>query len=328
MLNSKISLFYFFLNIALIGQTYYGAASFTNLGMGARGIAMGTAYEALVKDATAIYWNPAGIVHLNGFQGQITDIQNTLFRMGDVNYPQASISFSPEKRFLTYFNWGLGLGSSAFLVKNIDHYNTNSDYLGSFNAGETISYFAIGVSAYNISIGLNYKYIEQTIAGFTQNSKQAMRFQGHDFGIQFEPLKYLSIGIIVRDSIRVGRYDLYPQNTSFSIALKFKHFNLVTSYNNNSYKIPATAGGLELHDLFINRLFLRIGIAEYNATQYHEENKYLLSNSKFSLGAGYIIMFKNNRSHGIGIDFAYQQGFYPQISNPFSRYVISSISFF
>lgn len=40
-------------------------ASFLNIGVGARGLAMGGAYTALADDVNAIYWNPAGLAALD-----------------------------------------------------------------------------------------------------------------------------------------------------------------------------------------------------------------------------------------------------------------------
>ncbi len=49
------------------GKSRY-AASFLELGVGARPLAMGGAYVALSQDAYGFYWNPAGLALLPGFQ--------------------------------------------------------------------------------------------------------------------------------------------------------------------------------------------------------------------------------------------------------------------
>jgi len=47
----------------VVGQSNVGttAASFLDMGIGARSLAMGSAFTAVADDATALYWNPAGI---------------------------------------------------------------------------------------------------------------------------------------------------------------------------------------------------------------------------------------------------------------------------
>ena len=46
------------------------AGEFMYLGAGSRGTALGGAFTALVNDASAIYWNPAGLMEAKGLQIQ------------------------------------------------------------------------------------------------------------------------------------------------------------------------------------------------------------------------------------------------------------------
>jgi len=49
-----------------------GAASFLEIGVGARAMAMGGAYSAVANDATALYWNPAGIAWVSAPQCELS----------------------------------------------------------------------------------------------------------------------------------------------------------------------------------------------------------------------------------------------------------------
>lgn len=52
------------------------AATFLKIGVGARPMALGGNYVALANDASALYWNPAGIMHVEGlaFSGTHTEM--------------------------------------------------------------------------------------------------------------------------------------------------------------------------------------------------------------------------------------------------------------
>lgn len=47
-------------------------ANFLEIGVGARGQALGGAYTAQARDVTAMYWNPAGIAHITGASANIS----------------------------------------------------------------------------------------------------------------------------------------------------------------------------------------------------------------------------------------------------------------
>ena len=55
------------------------AISFLSLGTGARAIAMGRAFTAIADDATAVYWNPAGLGQLDKLDVLFTQRFNNVF---------------------------------------------------------------------------------------------------------------------------------------------------------------------------------------------------------------------------------------------------------
>lgn len=70
------------LNQNLFGNGGDNAAPFLELGIGARGMAMGSAFVAVANDGTAFYWNPAGtaIIQRTELTGMYASLFNSLER--------------------------------------------------------------------------------------------------------------------------------------------------------------------------------------------------------------------------------------------------------
>jgi hypothetical protein len=71
----------FALQVTKTGTT---AAKFLSIGIGPRALAMGGAYTSLANDASAIYWNPAGIANTDQFQAMFAN--TALFAGITLNY--------------------------------------------------------------------------------------------------------------------------------------------------------------------------------------------------------------------------------------------------
>jgi len=209
-----------------------GSAAFLNKGMSARAIGMGSAYTAVVDDPTAVYWNPAGLLNSNIFQIQVSDIQDlNSTSFGDVNSPQLALSYCFRKPLplplLKNVYWALGSGVNSFFVKDIDQYDSVSNYEGSFNYGEYVVFFSTAFRIRFLKIGMTWKYIEQNFSlkeQFIQNNGRSWNLKPHDLGIMFSPTKYISVGLIIRDSCRVGIYDMYSRSTQMGIKFDLKDF--------------------------------------------------------------------------------------------------------
>ncbi len=88
------------------GQGLSGtAAAFVDVGIGARPLAMGGAYTALTQDASAVFWNPAGLASLNGRATEFSHVN----QFGIIPYN----AFSGAISFLDYHALGLGVLASG-----------------------------------------------------------------------------------------------------------------------------------------------------------------------------------------------------------------------
>lgn len=128
------------------------------IGVGARAAAMGDAYVALADDATAVYWNPAGIARLSG---QSVSINHTSWP-ADILFDQAAYVFSVK--------WIPGMLGVNVRALTMSRDLVRTSYLpegtgDTFDAGEWaygISYarrltdkFSAGFSANYIQTGLD-----------------------------------------------------------------------------------------------------------------------------------------------------------------------------
>ena len=99
------------------------AGEFLSVGAGARGLAMGGAFCAVADDATAGYWNPAGLIRIEGQEAQFMHSERF---GGIVKYDYLGYGRS---------NGTTGLGASLFRTDvgdiantlNIPYYDTGSD---------------------------------------------------------------------------------------------------------------------------------------------------------------------------------------------------------
>lgn len=158
------------------------AASFLEIGVGARATALGGAFTAIADDPTALYWNPAGI-------GQAPGVEFTF------NYSSwlAGLNFSYIGAVASIGNFG-AVGAS---VTNLDYGNQPVRTINMpEGTGELYGAndFAMGlVMALNLtdrfSIGLGGKYIHQKIWNETASGFAI------DLGILYKtPLRGLQLG--------------------------------------------------------------------------------------------------------------------------------------
>lgn len=81
--------------VAVAGQIFEKvgtyAAQFLKIGISARATAMGSAFTALADDATASFWNPAGLVAVDG---TVVTLNHTEWP-ADINLEYANYTFSP-----------------------------------------------------------------------------------------------------------------------------------------------------------------------------------------------------------------------------------------
>jgi hypothetical protein len=167
-------------SVSNVGTT---AAAFLNIGVGSRANAMGGAFSAIANDATALYWNPAGLSqcvhpvvtfnHSDWFLDIYHEFVGAVFPAGQHRFGVS----------LTY------VGVPDQIVRTIEEPEGNGNY---YNASDLM----LGVSyafqfTDQFSMGFTGKYIRQAIYN-SAGSAFAV-----DFGAMYHPsfMNWLSLGM-------------------------------------------------------------------------------------------------------------------------------------
>jgi hypothetical protein len=172
---------------------------FLNIGAGARGLAMGNAQVASVDDATAGYWNPAGLMGVKDYPN--AGIMHADYFAGIAKYDYASVAIPVQDNKRT-----LGFSLLRFAVDDIP----NTLYLvepdGDINYGN-IQTFSSADYAFLFSFAQNLKETENTRISIGANAKVIYRKVGSfanawgfglDAGIQVQGEKWRA-GLVARD---------------------------------------------------------------------------------------------------------------------------------
>jgi hypothetical protein len=161
------------------------AAGFLNVDVGARAVGMGGAFVAVAEDATAIYWNPAGVARIPGPEALFSHSRWL-----------ADIAFNFAAFILPLGNFGT-LGAGATFVSMDEMERTT--ILQPEGTGErfTAGIYSVGLCyARNLtdrfSIGFHFKFISERIYNSTA------RGAAFDIGTLFDTQLYgLKIGMSI-----------------------------------------------------------------------------------------------------------------------------------
>lgn len=159
---------------------------FLKIGIGARAVSMGSAFVAVADDATAVYWNPAGIARIDKNMASI----NHLAWLADINLTQATYVFHTG-----WFPGTIALNArSVYMpeepIRTVFHPEGG---VGSFDAGD----LAVGLTyarslTDKFSFGITANYLQSTLADY---SADAVTF---DFGTLYNTgYRSLRIGMAI-----------------------------------------------------------------------------------------------------------------------------------
>jgi long-subunit fatty acid transport protein len=317
--HALVAAFIIMLTTAAYSQSKvgYAAASFLNLAVGPRAVAMGGAFVATADDASALYWNPAGISRVQG--SRVMFAHTSWFAGIMYNWTGASVD----------------LGSAGAVGVSINYLNygeievtTNKSQEGT---GEMFSPSDMNISltyAYNItdrfSIGGTVKYIRETI---WNSSASAVAV---DVGTLFiSDLAGLRIGATITNfgtDMQMSGKDLDVLH-DLNVNTNGNNDQILASMNTDQFPLPLTfkvGVAMDLLNTEMNRISIGADAVHpnNNAESVNFGGEYIFERT-FALRAGYKSVFlertvegltlgagvKYELSSGLGlqIDYAYQK---------------------
>ena len=143
------------------------AAAFLEIGVGARAQSMGGAFVSLADDATAMYWNPAGIGRISGFEAIFIHVNWLL----DTNFDYSGIVAPIGGIFVIGVN-AIVFGSDEQPVRIVGQ----EEGTGEFYSAQDL---AVGITLAlrltdRFSFGINTKFIIREFGTVAQTDSQLM----------------------------------------------------------------------------------------------------------------------------------------------------------
>jgi len=175
---------------------------FLNIGAGARGMAMGSAQVASVSDATAGYWNPAGLTSIKAYP--VVSLMHAEYFAGIGKYDYASVAVpigdpvtSKKVLALSLLRFAVDdIPNTLYLVEPDGTINYNN--IRSFSSADyamLVSYAQVlfEKEQRKLSLGVNAKVIHRSVGSFAK----AWGI-GTDASLQYNS-KSLKLGLVIRD---------------------------------------------------------------------------------------------------------------------------------
>jgi hypothetical protein len=226
------------------------AGAYLRLGAGARPLAMGGAFVAVANDATAGYWNPAGLSRVA--EPQLVGMHSLLALDRRYNYVAAAYPFGAAGTIsLSWVNYS---------VADIEARDGNGEATGEFANGENAFLISYGKTLRSdLALGGTVKLLRHDLAG------RSAAGVGYDLGVLFKPREYLALGASAQNlqtriywDNRAKTKETFPPMKRVGFQVKPLAFvNLSVDYEIIARQGGKWHAGGELD--FGNKLVLRVG---------------------------------------------------------------------
>ena len=277
------------------------AAQFLKIEVGAKSIGMGGAFVSLANDASALYWNPAGIAKL---QNSDVMFSHTYWLAGtNHNFAGVILKLS-DQQSIGFSYTSLTVGDMPVRTEMFP--DGTGEY---FNAADFSIGLSYGLNLTDIfSIGFTGKYIGERI---WHMSASAMAF---DVGILYNtPVRGLNLGMSISNVGSKIQYDGRDNfiNYSFDPTQHGNSSNIFASIQMDSWSLPMifrVGLSMKFIDNDVNKFTMSV-----DANYPNDYNEYLNLGceygfmQRFFIRVGYKSLFKINSEEGLtaGIGFVY-----------------------
>ena len=177
----RILLIVFSLHFAVLSAQDFGttSATFLKLGVGTRAVGMGSAFTGISDDVNAMYWNPAGLGFIRRWELGLN--YQKLYN----DFEHYSLFYA--QNFSKLLNQNISLGIGILHLGMLDDWDSTNGTMPPVSASDYSDLAVIVPFAYRLdfisdklSIGINYKFIQNKLAGYTS------RAHGLDVGLLFK----------------------------------------------------------------------------------------------------------------------------------------------
>lgn len=217
---------------AKVGTT---GAQFLELGVSARAMGMAEAFTAVADDISAVYYNPAGLVNLYGYDAAFTLVQMP----ADVNYSFGAIGFPLE-------SVGGVVGIGFYGLNSGDIIETTYGSGTSEGTGRTFSWkdYALSISygrylTDRFSVGISVKYIGEYAHDYSASGWAADVGTNYDTGFR---------GFKIAMSISNFGPDMTFINNSYPLPINFKFGGAINVIESENHLVTFAAEGAHPSD--------------------------------------------------------------------------------
>jgi hypothetical protein len=241
----------FFEKVGTFGGQYL------QIGTTPRATGMGAAFTAVADDASAVFWNPGGLVNVRGSEVLLSHVKWP----ADIKLTSAVLAFSPRQIPGTFALSARSMWLDPMLVRTAYQPEGNGTTFDAGSATFGFSYARFFTDKFSSGFTLNYLHM-----GLAETAVNSASF---DFGMMYRiGVRGLKLGMVIQNMGGKITFDQLPAKlpTTFKVgasfnALSFSNQQLLASAE---FSRPADAGeranfGLEYN---INNLFY--GRAGYN----------------------------------------------------------------